>query len=95
MIWVLEPQRRWQRENQSFESVRQRVRKRLEVQANEEISDGVRNERMQSWTSSGKSENWSSGMGGSPEVRSAIFVGDGDDDDDLGEENEMVVFLDC
>lgn len=55
-MWVLVAQRRWQRENQILESLRQRERERLEVEAKVEMSDGVRKERMQSWTSSGKSD---------------------------------------
>lgn len=54
---VLEDQRRWQRENQSLgERWRQREREGLEVAAKADISEGVRKDRMQSWTSSGKSE---------------------------------------
>ncbi|MCD9643737.1 hypothetical protein HAX54_031406 [Datura stramonium] len=53
----LDPHLRWHMENQSLGSSRQRETKRFEVQAKLEISDGVRNERMQSCTSSGKSVN--------------------------------------
>lgn len=55
-MWVLKPQRRWQRANQSLASERQRERKRLEVEAKVDTSEGVRKERMHSWTSSGKSD---------------------------------------
>ena len=40
---------------QSLASFRHRETKRFDVQAKAETSEGVRNERMQSWTSSGKS----------------------------------------
>lgn len=48
MIWVLDPNRRSHIENHSFESDRQRDRNLLDVHANDEISDGVRNDKMQS-----------------------------------------------
>lgn len=41
--------------NQSLASFRQSETKRLEVQAKAAISERFRNERMQSWTSSGSS----------------------------------------
>lgn len=43
--------------NQSLLSLVQSERKRFDVQAKVAISEGVKKERIQSWTSSGKSEN--------------------------------------
>lgn len=57
LIWVLDPHLLSQRVNQSLLSQVQSERKRFDVQAKVAISEGVKKERIQSWTSSGKSEN--------------------------------------
>lgn len=54
-MWVLEPHLRSHMANQSLPSFLQSETKRFEVQAKVAISGGVRKERTQSWTSSGKS----------------------------------------
>lgn len=51
----MEPHLRSHKVNHSFASLAQRDLKRFEVHANVAISVGPRNDRMHSWTSSGKS----------------------------------------
>lgn len=55
LIWVLEPHLRSHIENQSLPSFLHSETNRFDVQAKLAISGGVRKERTQSWTSSGKS----------------------------------------
>ncbi|PON91132.1 hypothetical protein TorRG33x02_131630 [Trema orientale] len=57
LIWVFEPHLRSHMANQSLASFLHSETKRFDVHANVAISDGVRNESTQSWTSSGKSVN--------------------------------------
>lgn len=62
LIWVAEPHLRWHMENQRLLSVLKRVRWRFDVREKVVISDGVRNDRMQNWTSSGNSEKVNDGV---------------------------------